>query len=142
MGLYVSVNAYLYIYAGNNISKYFCFIEKDKYACSGSPLSLSLNYSWNYSWPVTVAVYFLSHTLLCIVAWIRFECTLHIEPAPRPASALAPSITLYTIYECIDVIHICCSILYTRFLFEFSSIKKLSAVKILNETKTKQKYNI
>lgn len=37
--------------------------------------------------------------------------------------------------------HIYCSILYTRFLFEFSSIKKLSAVKFLNETKTKQNYN-
>lgn len=121
----------------------FLFYRK-RQVCMRLPLSLSLNYSWNYSWPVTVAVYFLSHTLLCIVAWIRFECTLHIEPAPRPASALAPSINIvHHIYLWMHrCMHIYCSILYTRFLFEFSSIKKLSAVKFLNETKTKQNYNI
>lgn len=54
----------------------FLFYRK-RQVCMRLPLSLPLNYSWNYSWPVTVAVYFLWHTLLCIAAWIRFECTLN-----------------------------------------------------------------
>lgn len=122
-------------------------LYRKRQVCMRLPLSLSLNYSWNYSRLVTVCLFLgiLWYLRVCVCVRVcqrmnendtlnmyiwnsNVKRTKTVEANQQSDCAICELPSVWISFSPSMACPFVAGILYTRFLFEFSSIKKLSAV--------------